>query len=176
MNINLSKLTNNVDGVYSFDSKIINHDLNEVLEEFEIVSPIHYEGEIIRLKNSDTININIKYKYKTSCDRCLKDTINEAKTSLLGELRDYTEFNEEENKNNDDMMEDIFYHDKGNFKLYDHIIMEVASSLPMKSLCNKDCKGLCPQCGIDLNEKSCDCADNVIDPRLEKLKEFNIKD
>jgi uncharacterized protein len=29
--------------------------------------------------------------------------------------------------------------------------------LPLAPLCRPDCKGLCPQCGIDRNEASCDC-------------------
>ena len=30
-------------------------------------------------------------------------------------------------------------------------------SLPTVIYCREDCKGLCPICGQDLNEKSCDC-------------------
>ncbi len=29
---------------------------------------------------------------------------------------------------------------------------------PMQPLCRPDCRGLCPQCGQDWNEKACDCA------------------
>lgn len=42
----------------------------------------------------------------------------------------------------------------------------------MKPLCSKDCRGLCPQCGINLNESSCDCAAKEIDPRWEGLKKL----
>ena len=37
-----------------------------------------------------------------------------------------------------------------------------------KCLCRDDCKGLCPQCGHDLNEGPCNCAAPV-DPRLAAL-------
>lgn len=37
-------------------------------------------------------------------------------------------------------------------------------------LCRPDCKGLCPECGTNLNHETCNCADNRIDPRFEKLK------
>jgi uncharacterized protein len=37
--------------------------------------------------------------------------------------------------------------------------------LPIQPLCNKDCKGLCPSCGENLNEKLCSCpADNIESP------------
>ena len=41
---------------------------------------------------------------------------------------------------------------------------------PIKMLCRKNCKGLCVRCGVDLNKKSCNCHENNIDPRFEKLK------
>jgi uncharacterized protein len=39
---------------------------------------------------------------------------------------------------------------------------------PMKPLCRKDCAGLCPQCGRNLNLGVCDCK-KEIDPRLAIL-------
>ena len=39
-----------------------------------------------------------------------------------------------------------------------HVWEEVALALPFKFLCREDCKGLCPECGKDLNEGPCGCA------------------
>ncbi|MEW5785389.1 MAG: DUF177 domain-containing protein [Bacillota bacterium] len=40
-------------------------------------------------------------------------------------------------------------------------------------LCRPDCAGLCPDCGVDLNETSCRCNEKYpVDARLTKLKEF----
>ena len=44
--------------------------------------------------------------------------------------------------------------------------------IPTKILCREDCKGLCPECGADLNEGSCSCKRENIDPRLEALRNF----
>ncbi|MGG3279767.1 YceD family protein [Paenibacillus solani] len=44
--------------------------------------------------------------------------------------------------------------------------------LPLAPVCKADCKGLCPNCGKDLNESTCDCDTEVIDPRLAGLKDF----
>ncbi len=46
----------------------------------------------------------------------------------------------------------------------------ILSSLPMKVLCSEDCKGLCPQCGKDLNTGECGCKTDYIDPRFESLR------
>ena len=45
-------------------------------------------------------------------------------------------------------------------------------SLPSRWLCRADCRGICPDCGPDLNEGTCTCGGRRIDPRLEKLREL----
>jgi len=44
--------------------------------------------------------------------------------------------------------------------------------IPMKPLCDPDCKGLCPQCGANLNIESCTCESVRVDPRLVLLKDL----
>jgi uncharacterized protein len=46
----------------------------------------------------------------------------------------------------------------------------VVVSTPMRVLCKMDCKGLCPECGKDLNAGPCDCEPDEIDPRMAALK------
>lgn len=48
----------------------------------------------------------------------------------------------------------------------------VISSLPMKLLCREDCRGLCQRCGTNLNNGSCGCSEDDIDPRMEVLKKL----
>jgi len=49
---------------------------------------------------------------------------------------------------------------------------QILLDLPMQPLCKPDCRGLCPECGKNLNEGPCDCMKEVIDPRLARLKEL----
>ena len=51
--------------------------------------------------------------------------------------------------------------------VHDAVFLE----LPLTPLCREDCQGLCGQCGIDLNEGSCECQAPV-DPRWAKLSEL----
>ena len=46
----------------------------------------------------------------------------------------------------------------------------VIISTPMHTVCRADCLGLCPICGQNLNEGTCDCQVDDIDPRLAVLK------
>lgn len=47
--------------------------------------------------------------------------------------------------------------------------------LPLAPLCREDCQGLCPVCGIDRNEGSCDCA-APLDPRWATLDGLRFTD
>ncbi|MCR4406522.1 MAG: DUF177 domain-containing protein [Anaerolineae bacterium] len=45
-------------------------------------------------------------------------------------------------------------------------------ALPMRSLCRPDCRGLCPECGQNLNLGQCGCQKEDIDPRLDVLRQL----
>jgi uncharacterized protein len=47
-------------------------------------------------------------------------------------------------------------------------------ALPMKPLCRADCKGLCPQCGANWNDGSCDCTTEAVDERWSGLRELRL--
>lgn len=48
----------------------------------------------------------------------------------------------------------------------------VILGLPAKVLCREDCRGLCPVCGADLNQETCTCQREVMDPRWDALKKL----
>ena len=53
------------------------------------------------------------------------------------------------------------------------IIRDYASlDIPIRQLCSRDCKGLCPTCGTNLNQKDCGHKQEQIDPRMAGLKEL----
>lgn len=48
-------------------------------------------------------------------------------------------------------------------------------AIPANPLCQEDCKGICPECGTNLNTGSCECKRENIDPRLAPLASLKIK-
>lgn len=46
----------------------------------------------------------------------------------------------------------------------------VLLNLPLQPLCRAECRGLCPRCGVNLNETSCRCHVQEGDPRLLPLQ------
>ncbi len=43
-------------------------------------------------------------------------------------------------------------------------------SLPLRVLCRPDCRGICPQCGRNLNQEECQCAQTEGSPAWETLR------
>ena len=64
-----------------------------------------------------------------------------------------------------------YYHNSG-LLLEDVVREQVLLSLPGRTLCMLDCKGLCTHCGQNLNQASCDCArtSGLEDPRWSALQ------
>ena len=50
--------------------------------------------------------------------------------------------------------------------LRDAVQEDVLMAVPMKTLCRPECKGLCPQCGADLNQGDCGCERKIINPKF----------
>lgn len=68
------------------------------------------------------------------------------------------------------------FHRGGMLDLLDLLREQFVLALPMKPLCADACKGLCAQCGTNLNTTQCDCAPVWEDPRLAPLKSLLTRD
>jgi uncharacterized protein len=64
---------------------------------------------------------------------------------------------------------EIGYYDNGGLALEDVLREQVLLSLPARTLCQIDCKGLCPRCGENRNQTACSCEQGPSDPRWEAL-------
>lgn len=104
---------------------------------------------------------------KGVCGRCL----DEFEMPLTGEIEGYWLVEDPGEELPDDIAEDEFevIPEDHRMDLAPFIQAALVLALPFVPLCREDCKGLCPQCGKNLNEGPCDCvqdedADDGIDP------------
>jgi uncharacterized protein len=70
---------------------------------------------------------------------------------------------------------EIGYYQGEGLLLEDALKEQVLLALPVKRVCRSNCKGLCPQCGKNLNEESCDCVATMPDPRWSALEDIRKK-
>lgn len=98
------------------------------------------------------------------CDRCLCDFQQAVKNKFQ-----LVYSTETRNKFEDDVYR-FLEENASEIDLTGDVRENLLLSLPMKHICSENCQGLCPTCGANLNEQSCNCSKDAIDPRWEKLK------
>jgi uncharacterized protein len=67
---------------------------------------------------------------------------------------------------------EIGYYQEGGLVLEDVLREQVLLTLPVRTLCRPDCKGLCPRCGRNLNAEPCSCEASPADERWSALSDL----
>jgi uncharacterized protein len=70
---------------------------------------------------------------------------------------------------------EIGYYQEGGLMLEDVLREQVLLTLPVRTLCSADCKGLCPRCGRNLNAGACTCDATSGDPRWTALSDLRTR-
>jgi uncharacterized protein len=70
---------------------------------------------------------------------------------------------------------DIGYYDGARLDVDQLTVEQIELALPMKFICSESCKGLCYNCGADLNQGVCLCDRDQTDHRLAVLLDFRNK-
>jgi uncharacterized protein len=145
-------------------------ELNPVDERIRLTGPAAVKGKIRRSGNEVFVNGHIETRAQVECDRCLQPV--EAPVSADFEL-EYITGSEYESSDVAELTEaamsvSVF---NGEAIDVDEIVKEqILLAVPTRMLCREDCKGICPQCGIDKNTGECKCVTDDIDPRWAALK------
>lgn len=94
---------------------------------------------------------SVKLPVMVACVRCLEDFqfIIESPIELLFYLKPTVDEEGDELPSVDE---------QGMVALYEEMYAALRVEAPFAPVCDDECKGLCPKCGINLNEESCNCA------------------
>ena len=160
--------------ISGFENGAYDYDFEADIEKIDLTEPLFgkYNTNVVLNKFDDQIILEASTTAGSNfiCDRCgtaFKQTV-KSKYKMIYLLRSIEGAEEEINityLSSDTQIIDI------SKDVRDYMIL----STPMKRLCKEDCKGLCAKCGVDLNEKECDCNDDEIDDRWNVLSELKNK-
>src|SRR5690606_5295185 len=157
-------------------------------ERFRGVGPV----ELVRTvgKDGDLFHLGVQLRgtLELACSRCLEpfsmmfepsfdlrylpQELNEAGGSSDSDADDDEEDEDGGHEGGEvggDDLTTAFYRDD-RIDLVQLIREQMFLAMPMKPLHDEDCKGLCPNCGANLNETTCDCKSEWVDPRLAPLQ------
>jgi len=125
-------------------------------------------------RNNERVELTgrIRADVEFNCDRCL-EPINIPVEQSFDLVYVPPLGTGEETALGEDDLSIAFYRDD-NIDLDDVAREQIELALPMGRFCKDDCKGLCPACGANLNQQSCGCGAQPVDPRWAALKDLKI--
>ena len=163
------KVSNLANGRYDFD-------FNGKAIDLEIPEPYtgdyHTSVVLDKFENQIIIDVETGITADLTCDRCAADFQSVINSKYKMVYLFQSNFSESE-----DEKEDIVYlhPDTDKIELDSDVRDFAILAVPMKRLCSENCKGLCPRCGENLNDGSCNCDEKIIDPRWESLQKLKTK-
>lgn len=112
-------------------------------------APIKISGEYQEVDEGILVTGNMKYTLEYNCARCL-ETVNNNYSVDFGEI--YTLKSDDDYHITDDKID-----------ITPIIEENIILNINYRVLCNEDCKGLCPECGTNLNNNKCNCNTSIDD-------------
>ncbi len=137
--------------------------------EFRQVDPLEVRATAELVDGQIRVFGTLHTRLEMVCARCLDTVVEEVNREFDLYYRPLsTVSKEDEVRLRLDDTEIGFFRGEGLF-LTDVLAEQVNLALPMKVICRSDCRGLCPNCGVNLNDEECRCESHSADPRLAPL-------
>lgn len=116
--------------------------------------PVRIRAEVSKITNAVSVDLTLHCLTQAICSRCL----NEFEITLNKKLRLNYPVNKQESSIDTSTSLSVNGERSRTIDLGPDIREEIILDYPFQPLCSPKCKGLCPQCGRNLNEGGCSCA------------------
>lgn len=135
----------------------------QLMEGYTISKPVSFSGNLTNMDGILELDGRLKTGYRVKCFRCLGEIEGQLDIEMFESIVD--------GKSEVDELDAYTY--TGNFLELDKIVEDnIILNLPMRQVCTQECKGLCQNCGANLNEGPCSCKEDSVNPQLDSLKNF----
>jgi uncharacterized protein len=151
--------------------------IRELIEagECEFCEPIHLQLRAIRVREWIEVKGSLDTRVKLPCSRCLETfqlpLQNHFALTFIEALPEISDLRGEGAQLSAEDMGLILFNGK-EIDLTEAIQEQLVLALPFRPLCKDNCRGLCPQCGANLNETCCTCRVPASDSRFAILKDL----
>ena len=135
----------------------------ELSGEYPFKRPFSFVGQVINRAGAVTLEGEVSGDYEIACDRCGAMFTERVKVPI-----DFVVVETAPEEERDDYL----VAENGKLELDPVVRTEVLLALPTKHLCKVDCRGLCSNCGADLNKGECSCSKKADNPFADALSAF----
>lgn len=112
-------------------------------------TPVRVTGKIENRAGVVTLAFRLTFSLLVTCDRCLTETVQDFVYEESHIVVRRVESEED--------AEEYVIAESESIDPEEIAVTDLLLELPTKMLCREDCKGLCPVCGCNRNEKTCNC-------------------
>jgi uncharacterized protein len=146
------------------------HELDVQVENCKPINDIYFKGSIQRFGERYILSGQLSSRWIFHCDRCLKAFEQTLETPVLMHyIEEKCDGTISCSSDSGEEPEEII---KDAINLLDALKEQMILQIPMKLLCSETCRGLCSQCGKDLNKGPCKCPPPSTNSRFSKLKKL----
>ncbi len=138
--------------------------------ELNLNKEIEIDCTVTKVLKDIKINGLMRFGIQTVCYKCLKEVELDLHTDIELILTPKDEFKDDQT----DIGHDCY--EGESVDLSDYFREQVAINLPSRVACKKTCKGLCCECGADLNVGKCSCKKGLQNSAFMALKDIKISD
>lgn len=111
-------------------------------------APVSLKGQIVNRAGMVSLNYTADFAVRLTCDRCLDEFVREFSCAFEHILVC---------DESDVLTGDEVVCLGGELDMSALSVSDMLAELPTRNLCRDDCKGLCPECGKNLNHGECGC-------------------
>src|SRR5206468_5397173 len=141
-------------------------------EALQVVDPVSLAFDIHKDQQQFRLVGTVTTKLELPCSRCLEPFTLPVDAPFDLRYQPHTaNQGEGEREIEEDDLTTAFY-ENDQIDLAQLMREQFYLALPMKPLCQAECRGLCPVCGTNLNRAACDCNREWEDPRMAALRAF----
>ena len=153
------------------------HELNGVLErgsdaEYRFTVPLHVGMVHTRSGEDLMFSATLNSEIVGRCGRCLEEYTLSLAREFSRVLSPGRTLDREQELTADELSASFYSEEEVDLSALVH--EETLLALPSRPLCREDCRGLCSQCGINLNVESCECRPEWKEPRLTVLSNLRL--
>lgn len=141
-------------------------------ENIRLASDVSVQGDVTKHIAQTDVKGRVSSAVEIDCVRCLEpvELKLEFDFNVGYVLPEHFAVDKEKEVASDDLDIDVLSEDRIDLK--EVIREQILLNLPDGVFCKEDCKGLCQQCGANLNLIDCNCKETEIDPRWAALKKL----
>ncbi|MGH9405027.1 MAG: YceD family protein [Terriglobia bacterium] len=126
-------------------------------DEFELAAAVRVQGGAELIGTDIRIHGVVATLVEAKCDRCANPVALPVEQSFDLLYRPLAATAREEDVEIPADELDVGFYSGEGVNLTEVVKEQIILALPMKVVCNPDCRGLCPVCGANLNTASCRC-------------------